>query len=336
MSSDSYSVIRSIVNSAAKKFLATIIQVEGSAYRKEGTMMLFTEKGEKIGLLSGGCVEQDVLARIEMNKEVSHVIYDMRSEDDLSWGQGVGCDGSIQLLIEPITPVLQQNYSKVKKLLDKGIGVSHFKVLDSDFKVVHSFFISEAGGRFGEIPEYPIEKSHYKNKTLAKNSSGNGYVFRNDYSAPPRLVIYGAGPDVLPVVRYAKGIGFHIILADWREGLCNRKKFPLADEFIVANPKEAMEKIQLSAKDFVLIMTHNFMKDKDLIDYLLFKEVAFVGLLGSRKRGERLMGANARPRWFHYPVGLSIGAEGPDEIAVSIIAQLILVKNKVSEKEKAR
>ncbi|PKG21648.1 XdhC family protein [Niallia nealsonii] len=334
MSSDSYSVIRSIVNSATKKFLATIIQVEGSAYRKEGTMMLFAENGEETGLLSGGCVEQDVLARIEMNKEVSHVIYDMRSEDDLSWGQGVGCDGSIHLLIEPITPLLQQNFSKVKELLDKGIGVSHFKVLDSDFKVTYSFFISETGEEFGENPDYPIETSRYKNKSLAKKNSCNGYIFRNDYSPSPRLVIYGAGPDVLPVVHNAKGAGFHIILADWREGLCNRKKFPLADKFIIANPKEAMDKIQLSAKDFVLIMTHNFTKDKELIDYLLFKEFKFVGLLGSKKRGERLMGANACPSWLHYPVGLSIGAEGPDEIAVSIIAQLIMVKNQVNQKVK--
>lgn len=336
MSSDSYSVIQSIANSTTKNFLATIIQVEGSAYRKEGTMMLFTEDGEETGLLSGGCVEQDVLARMEMNKEVAHVIYDMRSEDDLSWGQGVGCDGSIHLLIECITPLLQQDFCKAKELLDKGIDVSHFKVLDSNFKVTHSFFISETGEKFGGNLHYPIEPSKYKNKLLVKNPFYDGYIFRNDYISPPRLFIYGAGPDVLPVVRYAKGAGFHIILADWREGLCNIEKFPLADEFIVANPKEAMEKIQLSAKDFVLIMTHNFTKDKELIDYLLFKELRFVGLLGSRKRGDRLIGASACPNWLHYPVGLSIAAEGPEEIAISIVAQLIMVKNKVSQKGKLR
>jgi len=336
MSSDSYSVIQSIASSTAQNFLATIIKVEGSAYRKEGTMMLFAEGGGETGLLSGGCVEADILARIEMDQTASHVIYDMRSEDDLSWGQGVGCDGSIHLVIEPVTPLLQQSFCKVKELLDKGIAVSHFKVLDGDCKVTHSFFISEKGESFGEKPPHLMDVLQCGNNALIKQTDSCGYIFRTDYSVPPRLIIYGAGPDVAPVVRYAKGAGFQLILADWREGLCNKEKFPLADEFVLGGPIEAMEKIQASASDFMLIMTHNFAKDQELMNYLLLKEWKFVGVLGSRKRAERLLAAKPAPSWLHYPVGLAIDAESPEEIAISIVAQLIGIKNKVNKKEKTR
>ncbi|MGP7815838.1 XdhC family protein [Niallia sp. 01092] len=329
MFSDSYSVIQSIVNSNCSSYVATIIHVEGSAYRKEGTMMFFTEDGEETGLLSGGCVEQDILARVESNTVNScHLVYDLRSDDDLSWGQGVGCDGSIHILLERISATVKNDYHKLKDLLDGRIAVSHIKVLDQNFQLLNSLFITETGEIFGTKLKDRIDFSPYENNKMIHNKQLDCYIYKQAFIPPPRLIIYGAGPDVKPLTMYAKGAGFHILLADWRSGLCNKQQFPSVDEVMIGNPIVAMEKIQPSKEDYVLIMTHNFSKDKELVNYLLTKKLRFLGLLGSKKRSQRLLLSNTIPDWLHFPIGLPINAEGPDEIAISIVAQLIAEKNK--------
>lgn len=291
--------------------------------------MFFAENGEETGLLSGGCVEQDILARIEANHITAcHLVYDLRSEDDFSWGQGVGCDGSVQIIVENISTSIKNDYTKLKALLDKKISVNHIKILDADFQMTASFFISETGEKFGTNINESINFSLYDNHKMVHNKQLNRYIYKQEFKAPPHLIIYGAGPDAKSLTMYAKEAGFSITLADWRPGLNNVKQFPYVNHIMIGNPIEAMKQIQPTDEDYVLIMTHNFIKDKELLHYLLPKKLRFLGLLGSKKRASRILGGYPIPEWLHFPVGLPIEAEGPNEIAISIVAQLIQEKNK--------
>lgn len=336
MSSDEYAVIHAVAASCSGGFLTTIIDVTGSAYRREGTMMFFSEDNWEMGLLSGGCVEQDILARMEIEEHDRRssfsLIYDLRSEDDLSWGQGAGCDGSITVLMEYVSSELKNNLTLVRQWLENGDTVEHIKVLDDDLNVISSVFISETGENAGNFDTHFVH-SVPVNKLYSDEKTGR-YYFRQTFLPQPRLIIYGAGADARPVCEIAKQAGFQVIVADWRQSYCTKEHFPHADLLVNGNPLSVLEEVHVRSSDFIVIMTHNFTKDKELMNYLLGGEYAFVGMLGSKKRADRLLGNKGKPDWFYSPVGLSINADGPEQIAISIAAQLIAVKNSNTESSK--
>lgn len=328
MPSDLYSVLDTIVASSSQSYIATIIEVEGSAYRKEGTMMFFSNEEGVKGLISGGCVEHDIAARLENleNERSICIDYDMRSEDDLSWGQGMGCDGRITILIEPITTLSKKNYQLAKQYLEKGISVTEWKKLNAKRQVIATYYKTESGQMFGDNRTNLLDLESFPNKKLVENEKGNLY-FRQDIPARPRMIVYGAGADAKPLVAFASQVGFYVIVADWRPGLCNQDHFPDADALLIGSPTQAINELMLTSKDYMVVMTHNYTKDQELLQHLTNRELQYLGLLGSKKRSERLLTGIDIPKWIYYPVGLSIEADGPEEIAISILAQMINIKN---------
>ncbi|MEZ2716423.1 hypothetical protein C2I17_00195 [Niallia circulans] len=316
MSSDHYAVIDAVIAMEKNNYLATIVNVEGTAYRKEGTLMYITETGKEEGLLTGGCVEQDLLARIEMQKEAKAFLmeYDLRSEDDLTWGQGVGCDGKIYIMVEPITPATSAVFQQLKSYMQKGESVKLIK----SFHKINKFLVNTV---------IPLGKEETNPALTSFLDTGNNYIFTQVLSPQPRLIIYGAGPDVRPVVYFASKAGFYVILSDWREANCSVDNFPDAKEYQIGSPTQVLDAINPSENDYVLLMTHNFSKDQEFVHLLLERRVKFLGLLGSKKRSEKLLAEKIKPDWVHYPVGISIHSESPEEIAISITAQLIKLKN---------
>ncbi|MCB5238010.1 XdhC family protein [Niallia alba] len=314
MSSDHYSVIDSVLVTECHSYLATIVKVEGSAYRKEGTMMLISDKGMEKGLLTGGCVEQDLLARIAMQEsdEAFLMEYDLRSEDDLSWGQGVGCDGKIYILVEPITFETRNVFLQLNSLLQNGHKVKLVKVFNKVNKYIENSLKTN------------IEE---ENTSIVSLDTEDRLIFNQILYPRPKLIIYGAGPDVKPVVYFASKAGFYVILSDWRQAYCSEETIPYAKEYHIGTPSKVMEEINPTENDYVITMSHSFMKDQEIVEYLLQRKVKYFGLLGSRKRSERLLAGIIKPDWIHYPVGLPIYSESPEEIAISIIAELIKTKN---------
>lgn len=326
MRTDIYEILDS-VSSSGKKVLATIIDVEGSSYRKAGSVMLFRENGQHAGLLSGGCLEQDLFLRSEklLKESISAiVVYDLSSEDDLSWGQGAGCNGIIRIVIEAVTPVLEMQLKEVKRLVNQGVDVTHIKKISLDGVVTDTLFLTNDDEAFGEWQGKFPDVLNITNNTLLKE---NGYyLFIQRFTARPRLFIYGAGADAIPLAHLAYFNGFYTIIADWRPAFCNNKFFPFADETCIALPSEFSQTFDFLSKDSVVLMTHNYEKDHQLLDKLLNKELGYLGILGSKNRAERLLRGKMIPEWVRFPVGLSIGAEGPNEIAVSIIGEIIKTK----------
>lgn len=160
-------------------------------------------------------------------------------------------------------------------------------------------------------------------------------VFIETVGPPPRLVVFGAGHDAVPVVRVARLAGFHVTVVDPREAYLTRERFPEAHALIRAHPEEVADRVPLPPDAFALVMTHNYLHDRDLLRVLLTRPLAYVGVLGPWERTRRLLdelaaegvlAPGARPERLYAPVGLDVGAEGPEQIAVAIVAELLAVR----------
>jgi xanthine dehydrogenase accessory factor len=320
---DIYSIL-DLIDRPGGKVLATIIDVEGSSYKKEGSSMLFFEDGTRFGMISAGCLEEDLaLKAAEVLKKgtVTTVHYDMSEEDDISWGQGAGCNGLISILLESIDERLKTDLKKLKRYLICNIPVLVYKKMGD---LGEYLFLPRHGEPFGWWDgEFPDE--YYE------ASSGMFHdqpIFQHLYRPKPRLIIFGAGPDVKPLVSYAANIGFSVILCDWREESCSKKNFPEAVRFIVGYPKEILKKLRFLPTDFVIIISHHFQRDQEILLNLPVKKIGYIGVLGPKERTKRLLQKPELPEWIHSPVGISIGARGPEEIAISVVAELIMVWRK--------
>ncbi|MEK3644715.1 XdhC family protein [Aeribacillus sp. FSL M8-0235] len=337
-----HEILKIATTEPKKAVLATIIDVEGSAYRKEGAAMLIQEDGETIGVISGGCLENDLQerAKLLLEGESQCIVYDLKSEDDLSWGKGAGCNGVIRILLECIDDRLRKHLSRLHDLLQNGKDVFILKQLGKNFSVSNYLFFTEDTETFGEwagaVPKQIDAIAAQEKSGLVWVNELSSYVYVQRFEPKPRLIIFGAGSDAVPLSHFASRTGFSVIVSDWREALCNRWRFPDADQLIIAFPREAATKIYFSPRDFVVLLTHQFQQDQELLKLLLQQNLRYIGVIGSKERTKRLLGDQEIPPHVHSPVGLSIGAEGPEEIAISILAELIqLTKLRSPQKVRA-
>jgi xanthine dehydrogenase accessory factor len=322
---DFYQILDGL-NYPEEKVLATIVCVEGSAYKKEGSSMLFFSDGTQIGMLTAGCLEEDLAVRVRevfTNQEAMILHYDMSLEDDLDWGQGAGCNGKIDILIEPVTEQLIEDLQIVKELLHQHKQVIALKKLDD---LGEYLFIEEDGAPFGNWSG-PLPTIEFTSKSGIITRDGMA-VFQQTFSPKPRLIVFGAGPDARPLVALAAETGFTVVVCDWREALCQKNHFPAAALVIQGFPQDLLKQISFSPYDFVVIMTHQFKKDQELLKSILNKNYRYLGVLGPKERTKRLLNYNHIPKGIFSPMGAAIGAKGPVEIAVSVVAEMIEVWRK--------
>lgn len=299
----------------ARGVLATILHTEGHAYRKAGTAMLLLEDGRAFGHVSPGCIESDLrglLPAVVANGATHVAEYDM-TPDDAIWGQSSGCGGRIRILLEPLTPLLTDCLQELKRMLDSGLAVSLVRVFSAQGAVVGYMLRSlqsERAARYGE-PEL---------------SAGSFTEWSTICIPRPRLIVYGAGADARPVAELAGRSGFRVTVCDWREALCSPSHFPWAERVLVGSPEENAKQLEPGTGDYVLVMSRDFAKDRRFLESLSFAPLRYLGILGSSSRSGRLLEALDMAAEVRTPVGLPIGAQGPEEIAVSIAAELIALK----------
>jgi len=336
-----------------KSALATVVHVEGSSYRGPGARMLITEEGILTGAISGGCLEGDALRKalmVMIEGKPLLTTYDTSDEEDAVIGVGLGCNGIISVLIEPIdslatinpitllqavverrlASVLVTFFSKEDKrslqqgthLLVRMDGTVHIgaellemdSVLDDANGVIEnrqSCFITYSAG---------MEKQ--ENRSL---------IAFLEYITPSiALVVAGAGNDVFPLVRIAEVLGWEITLVDGRLHYANGHRFPSCNVIVTA-PEEALSKITIDERTALVLMTHNYMYDKTILGAVLKKSLPYVGMLGPKKKLDRILQeleneglglVGSELLSVYSPIGLDIGAETPDEIALSIIAEI--------------
>ncbi|MGG0717209.1 XdhC family protein [Robertmurraya massiliosenegalensis] len=306
-------ILGAIQDVTEKSILATIIQIEGSAYLREGAFMIIKENGEKVGMLSAGCLEEDLILRCReiFKTEISQtVMYDTSAIDDAGWGQGMGCNGTIRILLEPITQTIHTSLLSVKEALAQGYAVYHEKEFSDDFTVKKSAF---------EI----IDEDLVTNTLPTFYRTEEGYRFTYYFAPPPTVLVFGAGEDAKPFVDLASKVGFIVKLCDWRPGLCNEECFPNAHEYYVGSPTQIVDLLRISSNNFIVIMSHHFSNDREFLTAIKKYPSAYIGILGSKERTRRLLCEMTNQEQIFFPIGLPIGAKGPEEIAVSIMAEII-------------
>lgn len=333
---DMHSILEEVCASKANGVLATVIHVEGSAYKKEGASMLFKDDGSQTGLLSAGCLEEDLAARIQrgFGKESETIVYDMRGYDDLTWGEGSGCNGVIHVLAEPVNSSVRKHFHQLKEELEAGRCVVMLKKVNAGTD--NTFYLTEDGTAFGNWKKEAMSEEVKGILEKLQESKGRiGFrqvtdageeIYGYRYEPKPRLVLFGAGKDAIPLAGIASQAGFSVTVTDWRPALCHPSSFPQAEKLMVAFPDQAIPQLDLKPSDFVVVLTHNFQKDREILSFLKDEELAYLGVLGSARRTMRVLGAKEVPAGITSPIGLSIHAEGPEEIAISIMAELIKVK----------
>ncbi len=333
------------VKEQKKTALATVVLVEGSAYRKAGARMLITEDGQLTGAISGGCLEGDALRKARMvilQQEPLLVTYDTMDDDDAKLGIGLGCNGIIHILIEPIN----DRQTNPIALLKAAIASRGYAVLVTVFSI-EDRKAPQPGSCLcltnGQTLQNGLEILPYKNELLedAKNALNNqrsavtayqGYTAFVECLKPLiSLIIIGAGNDAIPLTQIAMVLGWNITIVDGRPNYASVERFPSVKNIVVAKPDQALKNLDINEWTAFVLMTHNYNYEISFLKELLPLHPYYIGILGPKKKLERMLdeleenGAVITERnlqTIHGPVGLDIGSETSEEIALSIIAEI--------------
>lgn len=348
---DVLSAIESLSARGEKLALATIVSVKGSTYRRPGARLLVPEDGAPIGNISGGCLEGDVadVARIVMREGVARIAsWDLTADDDDVWGLGLGCNGAIEVFVEPADKAAEVA-GALRMALEEERPISMITVLEStvdgiaqgdrllvrpDGTTQGSLGDGSVDAAATEIALDQLEREASEIRTLP--GPGEVRAFIEVLEPPLRLVICGAGHDAVPLVRAAAGLGWNAVVVDDRPAFLTRERFPDATGFVtLERPDQATVDAPLDARTFAVVMTHNFLRDKDYLRALLASPARFIAMLGPAARTQRVV-LDLREEGLelseddlariHSPAGLDLGAEGPEEIAAAIVAEIVAVK----------
>lgn len=304
---DAYEILRYAALDGRPSVLATVIGVEGHSYRKTGAAMLLLQDGGELGSISPGCLESDLRERVDSllaTGETELLSYNMEPEEDAMWGEAIGCGGKLLILLEPLA----------------GELAAHLRF---------AYEANEAGRTISFIRKMENGRIQYAVKALEEDGTGapeaGEWLFEQRFAPRARLVLFGAGEDMDPVFRLATRIGFRVAVADWRSKLLTADRFPGA-ELAAGSVPSIVRELGICSRDYLLVCGHQLQRDREMLEAVLPLAPAYVGVMGSRKRIRMLFDGLEKPSFVHAPVGLDIGSDGPEEIAVSIAAELIAVR----------
>ena len=295
--------------------LATVVRIEGSSYRRPGAKFLIEDDGRTLGGVSGGCLEADV-------REIAlHVIrtgtpqllhYDTGADDQTVWGLGLGCNGSVDIFVQPATePRTLETLREVRQRLADASAFAMSTVVDGLADVGRSIVIGV---------DAPDSRSRM-------DEDGSRKVFTEVLNPPPALIVCGAGDDARPLVEYASEAGFAVTVVDHRQAFLAAERFPTAERLLHLRPDGGVDALGVGPRTLVVVKMHSFAHDRDWLKVFLGTSAPYIGLLGPRARADDMLGelgAAAGGRVF-APVGLNLGADGPEQIAVSIVGELLAV-----------
>jgi xanthine/CO dehydrogenase XdhC/CoxF family maturation factor len=312
--------------------LATIVRTEGSTYRKAGARILIAADGGSSGLLSGGCLEGELreLANQVMASGQPHRHWFDTRNDDPVWGLGLGCEGAMDVWIEPVNagngfgplPYLQ-------RCLEGG-------VTGTLVTVIGGAATPQQLGRHGFHPEPARDALAEALQIHSQSAPGIRSIpvegrkldcFVTPIELPIRVLLCGAGRDVIPVHAFVAALGWSVTVYDHRPVYADPALFPQAGAVLLGRPEELEQRVDLQRIDAAVIMSHHLASDVAYLDVLSRFGLRYIGLLGPATRRERILRDLGRPLGraetaVYGPVGLDIGASTPEAIALSIVAQM--------------
>lgn len=308
--------------------LVILTDVKGSAYRLPGTKMLMTSGGTMVGTISGGCLEADLYewaTKVFENRKPMTLKYDL--SDTEIWSLGIGCKGDLEILFLPIFPQ-DGTWKKVEKHLANEESFTLIIEMENGQTKV----LQEMNSKLHNDTNLPIELIEYAEAIYMKQTRAEVIEHQNkryymDVVKPSeRLIVAGAGKDAVPLVELAYKAGFSVTVLDTRSNLNNLQHFPHAKH--ITSAIENLSDSQLN-HSWWLIMNHHMEKDEVSLKYAIESNPRYIGVLGPIYRTNEMLnniGYSINSAPIHSPVGLDLGAESMDEVAISIISELMCLR----------
>jgi xanthine dehydrogenase accessory factor len=317
--------------------VATVIRVVGSAPRPVGARMIVSSGGRMAGSVSGGCVEttayeemMDVLAGGPPR------VLQFGITDDMIWDVGLACGGSIDVLVQRLEPALVAAF---KLAVERGQAIGLATIVKGAEAVGEIALIGTEGRLLG--PDDPRVVAAMQQRLAGRQAGGalqalddGTEVYLEAFLPPPALYIMGGVHVAIPLAHFARELGFRVVVVDPRSKFANRERFPEADEVLVEWPDEALAHLPVDGATYIVLLTHDPKIDEPTLAAALKTGAAYIGAIGSRKTHADRFGRMAK--WgvtaeelqrVHAPIGLDLGGRAPEETALSIMAEVVAVKN---------
>ena len=329
--------------------VATVIDTKGSTPQKPGAKLLVRKDGSGVGTLGGGCVEGDIwFAASELMRRGGGAQYrDYHLNEDLAAEDGLVCGGTMYFLIDPIYQ--PEGYLSYAQEIDDAYSGGPSVALASLVKAAtggHSttgakLLIRENGSTEGSLGDAELDSDAAARARKLMLHGRSDYVtapdgaeyFLEAYTTPPQLVLCGGGHVSKAIAPLAATLGFRIFVTDDREEFANQDRFPEADKVVAKKPEDAMAELPINANTFIVVVTRGHRYDNVALEAAAATPASYVGLMGSKRKTiliyEDLIRAGMsldRMREIRSPIGLDIHARTPEEIAVSIMAEILMFR----------
>ncbi len=346
---------RTQLSGGNRAVVATVVRTKGSTPQKPGAKLLVREDGSGVGTLGGGCVEGDIwfAAKELLSRGGPAQCREYQLNEDLAAEDGLVCGGTMYFLIDPVyqpqellsyTEEIADAYDGMGSValasLTKPAGTEDGPVM-SGTGTGRKLFIRQDGSTQGTLGSDLLDRDALDRAGALMIHGRNEYVVADDgseyfieaYTTPPRLVLAGGGHVSKAIAPLAARVGFHVYVTDDREEFSNPERFPEAVETVTAKPEEAMASLPINPNTFIIIATRGHRYDNVALAAAAATPARYVGLLGSKRKTILIyedllnMGVSIeRLRELRSPVGLDIRARTPDEIAVSIVSEMLMFR----------
>ena len=347
-----HDVFREAVNLLEKDdqlVVATVIRTKGSTPQKPGAKLLVRKDGSGVGTLGGGCVEGDIwFAASQLMKRGGSAQYrEYQLNEDLAADDGLVCGGTMYFLIDPVYK--PEDYLDFAKEIDaayRGEGAVAVANLikpapGSDVPLGGKLFIREDGFTEGTLGDSEMDEAakakaielmvHGKNEYIIAENGVEYFV--EAFTTPPQLVICGGGHVSKAIAAHAKSLGFRLFITDDRDEFANKQRFPEADMIVAKNPEEALKELPINPNTFIVVATRGHKFDNVALAAAAATSARYVGLMGSKRKTILIyedlvrMGISLeRLNEIRSPIGLDISARTPEEIAISIIGEVLMFR----------
>ena len=326
--------------------LATVVKVEGSSYRRPGARMLVTEDGMLTGAISGGCLEGDALRKallVMQQQKPLLATYDTTDEDDAKLGVQLGCNGIVHILIEPVKKESNNAIDLLKQIAAQrqdAVLVTLFSLEDKKREDAGTYALLTKKNLYNKnLAEELISdmRQALQNKISSVKKYGATYALIEHVPPAVSLLIFGAGNDAIPLAQMAAVLGWQIIIVDGRPAYVTAVRFPQAQHILVAKPSETHGRLTFDNNTAVVLMTHNYNYDMEMLQHLLPMFLPYIGLLGPKTKLHRMLEemtekkivfTEQQRQSLYSPTGLDIGSETAEEIALSILAEIKMALSK--------
>ncbi len=317
--------------------LATVVKTQGSSYRLPGARLLLTQTGERAGSVSGGCLEDDLVKKSWWLTESGPIVrrYDTTPDGEIAAEYGLGCNGIIHILLErlhPGAPNVLGLIREVRRLRKPAAFVCLISPADYAGRTVS---LDVAAQVVGDLSLFPAGKDLISQMATAlaeRNSQvvdlpSGEQAFIETLAPPVRLLVFGAGEDAKPVTTLAKFLGWEVLVSDGRSHYARQDRFPSADQVVVRAPEAPVLTAPIDDWTVAVLMTHSYSQDLEVLSQLAPEPLRYLGILGPKSRTERMLAdagihnSQALPD-LYTPMGLDIGADGPEQVALSVIAEI--------------